>query len=73
MLDCRPRQDTLAFQVDLWSARGELPRNLAEVATAAEGDPVLQPHPRHTDQFKQRQRLRSALAKPACEAAAEPA
>ena len=26
----RPRQDTLAFQVDLWSARGELPRNLIE-------------------------------------------
>ena len=28
-----PRQDTLAFQVDLWSAPGELPRNLLEVAT----------------------------------------
>ena len=27
------RQDTLAFQVDLWSSQGELPRNLAEVAT----------------------------------------
>jgi NTE family protein len=26
-------QDTLAFQVDLWSARGDLPRNLLEVAT----------------------------------------
>jgi NTE family protein len=25
--------DTLAFQVDLWSARGEFPRTLAEVAT----------------------------------------
>ena len=25
--------DTLAFQVDLWSARGDFPRNLAEVAT----------------------------------------
>jgi NTE family protein len=24
-----PHQDTLAFQVDLWSARGEFPRNLA--------------------------------------------
>jgi NTE family protein len=28
-----PRQDTLAFQVDLWSARGEFPGDLAEVAT----------------------------------------
>jgi NTE family protein len=25
------RQDTLAFQVDLWSAPGELPGNLADV------------------------------------------
>ena len=39
-------QDTLAFQVDLWSARGELPRNLLEVMTAAEGDPLFEPHPR---------------------------
>ena len=28
-----PRQDTLAFQVDLWSARGEVPANLADVVT----------------------------------------
>jgi NTE family protein len=27
------RQDTLAFQVDLWSSQGQLPRNLAEVVT----------------------------------------
>ena len=26
------RQDTIAFQLDLWSARGEVPRNLAAVA-----------------------------------------
>ena len=29
VLDTRPRQDTLAFQVDLWNARGELPTDLA--------------------------------------------
>ena len=28
-----PRQDTLAFQVDLWSARGDFPRDMAEVET----------------------------------------
>jgi NTE family protein len=28
----RPPQDTLAFQVDLWSADGDFPRDLAEVA-----------------------------------------
>ena len=46
VLDNRPRQDTLAFQVDLWSARGELPRDLIEVGRAPEGHPLLQPHPR---------------------------
>ena len=30
VLDSRPRQDTLAFQIDLWSARGEFPRDLIE-------------------------------------------
>jgi NTE family protein len=31
VFDTRPRQDTLAFQIDLWNARGELPRDLAHV------------------------------------------
>ena len=44
VLDSWPRQDTLAFQIDLWSARGEFPRNLLEVGDAPEGDPVFQPH-----------------------------
>jgi NTE family protein len=30
VLDSRPLKDTLAFQVDLWSASGELPRDLAQ-------------------------------------------
>ncbi|WP_374544920.1 patatin-like phospholipase family protein [Rhodoblastus sp.] len=30
VLDSKPRTDTLTFQVDLWSATGELPRDLAE-------------------------------------------
>jgi predicted acylesterase/phospholipase RssA len=30
VLDSRPHKDTLAFQVDLWSADGELPLNLQE-------------------------------------------
>ncbi len=33
VLDGTSRQDTLAFQVDLWNARGEFPRNLLEVET----------------------------------------
>jgi NTE family protein len=31
VVDSRPRADTLAFQVDLWSARGEYPADLTEV------------------------------------------
>jgi NTE family protein len=31
VVDSRPALDTLAFQVDLWNAHGELPRILAEV------------------------------------------
>jgi NTE family protein len=30
VLDAKPRRDTLAFQVDLWNARGQLPRDLPE-------------------------------------------
>jgi NTE family protein len=33
VLQFGPRQDTLAFQVDLWSARGQFPRSMAEVTT----------------------------------------
>ena len=33
VVDDEPRRDTLAFQVDLWSARGEFPRNMLEVMT----------------------------------------
>jgi len=33
VVEHRSHQDTLAFQVDLWSARGEMPGDLAEVAT----------------------------------------
>src|SRR5262249_46859581 len=35
VLDSRPRRDTLAFQIDLWSAEGELPRNLADADVRA--------------------------------------
>ena len=44
VLDSRPRQDTLAFQIDLWSASGEFPRNLVGVGVAPEGHPLFEPH-----------------------------
>src|ERR1700681_399689 len=30
VIECGDRQDTLVFQVDLWSARGQIPRNMAD-------------------------------------------
>ena len=33
VVDNHPHRDTLAFQVDLWSSRGALPRNMAQVPT----------------------------------------
>lgn len=32
VLESRPQKDTLAFQVDLWSARGRVPTNMSEVS-----------------------------------------
>jgi NTE family protein len=56
------RQDTLAFQVDLWSARGGLPRNLAEVATRQKEIQYSSRTRAKTDQFKRMQQMRRALA-----------
>jgi NTE family protein len=57
-----PRVDTLAFQIDLWSARGELPRNLGEVETRRKEIQFSSRTRAGTDQFKQMQRMRGALA-----------
>src|SRR5713226_8551782 len=62
VVDYGPRQDTLAFQVDLWSARGELPGNLAEVATRQKEIQYSSRTRANTDQFKHLQKLRCALA-----------
>jgi len=56
------RQDTLAFQVDLWSARGVMPRDLAEAAVRQKEIQYSSRTRANTDQFKQMQRLRCALA-----------
>jgi NTE family protein len=62
VVDRGPRQDTLAFQVDLWSARGEFPRNLAEVTTRQKEIQFSSRTRANTDQFKRLQRVRCALA-----------
>jgi NTE family protein len=60
--DSEPRRDTLAFQVDLWSARGEFPRNMLEVMTREKEIRYSSRTRAGTDQFKHVQRLRRAAA-----------
>jgi NTE family protein len=55
-------QDTLAFQVDLWSARGDFPGDLAEVAARQKEIQYSSRTRANTDQFKRLQRMRCALA-----------
>lgn len=56
------RQDTLAFQVDLWSARGEFPRNMTEVFTRQKEIQYSSRTRAATDHFKRVQSIRCALA-----------
>jgi len=58
-----PRQDTLAFQVDLWSARGDFPRELAEVETRRKEIIYSSRTRASTTSFKRMQRMRHAAAK----------
>jgi NTE family protein len=62
VFDGEQRQDTLAFQVDLWSARGEFPGDLGEVATRQKEIQFSSRTRANTDQLKQLQRMRCALA-----------
>ncbi|MGE4335672.1 MAG: DUF3734 domain-containing protein [Pigmentiphaga sp.] len=63
VLESRPRQDTLAFQVDLWSAAGEYPQDLVSQDVRLK-DIRFSSRTRHgTDQFRKEQGLRRALAR----------
>ncbi|HET9814697.1 MAG TPA: patatin-like phospholipase family protein [Xanthobacteraceae bacterium] len=62
VLESAKRQDTLAFQVDLWSARGAVPRTLGEVATRQKEIQYSSRTRASSDQFKKEQKLRNALA-----------
>ena len=63
LLESRPRQDTLVFQLDLWSAHGELPRNLIEVELRQKDIRFSSRTRAATDQFKKLQMARRAAAK----------
>jgi NTE family protein len=62
VLDSASRRDTLAFQVDLWNARGGFPRNLAEVQTRQKEIQYSSRTRANTDQFKRAQRIRNTVA-----------
>ena len=61
VFDDRPRQDTLAFQVDLWSARGELPRNLIDAEVRQKEIQFSSRTRAGTNHVKRAQRLRQAF------------
>jgi NTE family protein len=60
--DSRPRRDTLALQVDLWNARGELPRDVFEVTTREKEIRYSSRTRAGTDQFRHIQEFKYALA-----------
>jgi NTE family protein len=62
LVESRPRLDTLTFQIDLWSARGELPRTLAEVSTRQKEIQYSSRTRAGTAGFEYIQRLRRAMA-----------
>ena len=52
----------MAFQVDLWSSRGPVPRTLGEVVTRQKEIQYSSRTRANSDQFKKVQKLRNALA-----------
>jgi len=58
----KKREDTLAFQVDLWSARGHLPRDMAEVLTRQKEIQFSSRTRAATDRFKHAQRMRHTFS-----------
>ncbi len=60
VLSGTPRQDTLAFQIDLWNARGRLPRTLIEAELRQKEIRFSSRTRAATDDFKKSQLLRRA-------------
>jgi len=62
VVESEPRCDTLAFQVDLWSARGDFPRSMLDVITQEKEIRFSSRTRAGTDQFKRIQELRRVAA-----------
>jgi NTE family protein len=63
VLECGKRQDTLAFQVDLWSSRGAVPTSLSEVTLRQKEIQYSSRTRAATDSFERSQNLRHEIAK----------
>ena len=63
VLGSGPRKDTLAFQVDLWNARGDLPGNLIDIELRQKEIRFSSRTRAATDSFRHMQSLRRALAR----------
>ena len=61
VLDDEPRRDTLAFQVDLWSALGPLPHNLLDVEERSKDIRYSSRTRAVTDQLERERHLRRVL------------
>jgi len=57
------RQDTLAFQVDLWSARGDLPKDMPGVAVRQKEIQFSSRTRATTDNFRRFQQIRGAIGR----------
>ncbi len=62
VLESLPRRDTLAFQVDLWPARGSLPKDLIDVEVRRKEIVYSSRTRAVTDHYKTTQKARNALA-----------
>jgi NTE family protein len=62
VVESEPRRDTLAFQVDLWSAGGDFPRTMLNAMTREKEIRYSSRTRAGTDQFKREQKLRRAAA-----------
>lgn len=62
VLEQRPRQDTLALQIDLWSARGEMPKDVIEAESRIKDIRYSSRTRAFTDLYEKNQKLRVALA-----------
>ena len=63
MIEAKERRDTLAFQVDLWAARGDFPSDLAQVAARTKEIQYSSRTRLTTDFMKQQQQVRHMAAR----------